>query len=374
MASPLQGYLDSGMLKPDFGSLMGGGVGEPIIVPVPVAAPTAKPAAKKTSSSASVSQTTRTPVQSTNPWPTAPSTNFGPAPTFKQDAVPAVPTEPVWQEDLGQFLGGSSLAGAMSPPTMQGFSMPVFSSAQAFGMTPEMYNSILDTTKNNIAFNNKVAGDNYNNTLNIIKQLQASDESKQAQFSRNLQNRNAVLQGNKAQQDIAFTQSPQEAAGLRQQLENQTALYHSQLSEKLQKGMAEIAHKYRLSEISAQDKTSAKNTAALVNLEIRKKVIDLYGDVWKTAVKGLQPGDLDRYRKVAATGDQQLMSLFMEEIKNTSPVSALNMKAAFNAQTQLNAATGGALGNIFTEGEVEKQDEPKALSLDEAFKKYQPKK
>lgn len=340
-----------------------------VVVPVPVQA---QPATKK-SSSTSTSVSAKAPVANANPWPVASVTNFGSTPTYAQDAIPSIPQQPVWQENLSGFLGGNSLQQTIQAPEFQSFGMPVLDAVTAGAIGPDGYNKMLDTTKNNIAFNNKVAGDNYNNTLNIIRTLQQADQVSQEQYSRNLQNRNAVISGNKGQQDIAFTQSPQEQAGMKQQLANTTAMYHSQLNEKLQKDMAAISYKYQSRLSEAHDARTKKDLASTMNTEIQKKVIDLYGGVWKKAVEGLQPGDLDRYRKVASTGDSKLMDAFMDEIKNTSPVSAMNMKAAFNAQQILNRATGGAMGNIFTAGEEKPQQAETTMSLDEALKKYKAK-
>lgn len=351
------------------GSLLSPAQKNVVVVPVPVQAPTSTK--KTTASSTSTKTASRAPTAS--PWPVAPVTNFGPAPTFQQDVVPGVGAQPEWQENLSGYLGNNTLASAIQAPQFQGFGMPVLDAVTAGAIGPAGYNQMLDTTKNNIAFNNKVAGDNFNNTLQIIRTLQQADQMEQEQYSRGLQNRGTILQGNKAQQDIAFTQSPQDQARIRQQLENDTSLYHSQLNERLQKEVAQITHKYQMQRDEANYKRQGKDTASLINLELKKKVIDLYGGVWKKAVEGLQPGDLDRYRKVAATGDTALMASFMEEIKNTSPVSALNMKAAFNAQQMMNNATGGAMGNLFTDSDVKPQGTVE-LTLEEALTKYKVKK
>lgn len=360
------------MANLDFNSILGtvAQAQEPIIVPVPVQVPA------KTKKSTEVSTKTKTPVQNNAPWPAPPVVNFGPSPTVPQDVVPGMPQQPVWQQDLSGFLNGMPLAQAIAPPTYQGFGMPVFSDAQAFAMSPEGYNHVLDTTKNNIAFNNKVAGDNYNNTLNIVKMLQAADSANQEQYSRSIQNRNAVIQGNNAQKQGAFMQSPQEEAGMKLQLSNATTQYHAQLQERLETKMAALHHQYRLGEIAASKAADTdKATKALqmqFKLDSMKTVTDVMKDTYLSAVKGMQPDDLDRYQKALATGDNAMLNTLLNNMQVKDPVSAANLRAGIYAEQYLQSASGLPMGSILANMQLkpEKEKGIPVIKSKEELRKY----
>ena len=362
------GLFDQSILGTNFGGGLGDALNpmptQRVIVPVPVQAPEAEK---------------KKPVGKANPsypMPVAPTVNFGPTPTFNQDPVPTVGQQPAWQSNLTGFLNGTSLPQAIAPPTYQGFGMPVFDNAQAFAMTPEMYNSVLDTTKNNIAFNNKVAGDNYNNTLNIVKMLQAADSANQEQYSRSIQNRNAVIQGNNAQKQGAFMQSPQEEAGMKLQLSNATTQYHAQLQERLETKMAALHHQYRLGEIAASKAADTdKATKALqmqFKLDSMKTVTDVMKDTYLSAVKGMQPDDLDRYQKALATGDNAMLNTLLNNMQVKDPVSAANLRAGIYAEQYLQSASGLPMGSILANMQLkpEKEKGIPVIKSKEELRKY----
>lgn len=334
-----------------------------VIVPVPVQAPTTKK-----SSSVSTKTSMRGGASTVQPTPLAPI--WGPSVVTPQDPVPAMPTQPVWQQDLSGFLNGTTLPQAMTPPTYQGFGTPVFSDMQAFTMSPEEYTKVLDTTKNNIAFNNKVAGDNYNNTLNIIKTLQASDQAQQEQFSRNLQNRGQVLQGNRMQQDLAFNQSPQQKADmeyqLRGSLQNESDTRHANLA----KEMAGIQHRYEMIRSEAHDNRVKKDGIAAGKQELQSLLLKTDIDIWKSATKGFTEEELNLITK-AGTSSNALEQL-MANSPNVTPLSRFNMRAAFESQQRIKAA-GGNVGSIFSAPGEKKQEEgtsKKAFNSKADFLKY----
>lgn len=349
------------MANLDFNSILGtvAQAQEPIIVPVPVQVPA------KTKKSTEVSTKTKTPVQNNAPWPAPPVVNFGPSPTVPQDVVPGMPQQPVWQQDLSGFLNGMPLAQAIAPPTYQGFGMPVFSDAQAFAMSPEGYNHVLDTTKNNIAFNNKVAGDNYNNTLNIIKTLQAADSANQEQYSRSIQNRNAVLSGNKMQQDIAQDQSPQQKATIQNQLSTLSDQRHEDIANR----GALRDHKYALERQAIHDSRVEKNDKKKSTTELQNLLIKRDIDIWGDAVKGFTPEELDI---VSKAGSSNMLDQLMAQNPNIRPLSKFNLRAAYEAQQRLKSY-GGNVGNIFSP-EATASPKGKAMSIDEGLKFYREKK
>lgn len=363
--------LEQSMLGADLSNVLSSPApNRQIIVPVPVAAPaetTAKPKSAPKQAQ---------PKAQAQPMPQVPTANFGPTPTFQQDAVPAVPTQPVWHEELGRYLNGQPLADAIQPPTYQGFGMPVFSSAQAFAMTPQEYNNVLDTTKNNIAFNNKVAGDNYNNTLNIIRTLQEADREEQAQYSRNLQNRGAIITGNAQQKQTAFMQSPQEEAEMKLQLSGEQSRFHAQLQERLETKMAGLHHQYRLSEIAAQhaaDKEKASKAAMQqFQLDAMKTVTDTMKDVYLSAVKGMQPDDLDRYSKAVGSGDSAALNALLNNMQIKDPVSAANLRAGIQAEQYLSRVSGLPMGSILAGIQLKdkKSDGVPVIKSKEELKKY----
>jgi hypothetical protein len=281
-----------------------------------------------------------------------------------------MPQQPVWQQDLSGFLNGQPLAQAIAPPTFQSFGMPVFSDAQAFAMSPEGYNQVLDTTKNNIAFNNKVAGDNYNNTLRVIKELQASDQANQEQYSRGIANRNAVLQGNVAQKENAFMQSPQEEALMKQKGQVAQTEYNAKVQERLERNMAEVQHRYRLAEISAKTAGDKSTALSAFKLDAMKTVTDIMKDTYLSAVKGMQPEDLARYQSAVATGDSAVLNQLLSNMEIRDPVSANNLRAGIHAEKYLQQLTGLPMGSILAGAQLEKPKEVPVIRSKDELKKY----
>jgi hypothetical protein len=211
--------------------------------------------------------------------------DFGQAPAFNQDQVPPMPTQPANpNQNLAEFLGGSTPTQKTTPPQMQGFQMPVFDRMSLFSLTPEMYNNVLDTTKSNIAFNNNTSQQNYSNMIQQMKEMQGMDQAEQQRFTQNLQNRNSVIQGNAQQKQTAFMQSPQEEAGMRMKGEEHITKLRSALD-----------HANRMSEMNAQYNKELKLIGARLKSEgvaktvetARNESIKTDWDLIKTAVTSL---------------------------------------------------------------------------------------
>ena len=361
LSNPLEQNMFGSYLQSALGGMSTGQ--EPIIVPVPVQAPAKKAPAKKVNAPSKVNQTAS---RNSVSWLVAPVTDFGTSPTYAQDAVPSMPVQPAWQQDLSQFLNGTTLPQAMTPPTYQGFGMPVFSDAQAFAMSPQEYTSVLDTTKNNIAFNNKVAGDNYNNTLNIIRTLQQADQASQEQYSRNLQNRNAVISGNKGQQDIANTQSPQEHAAMSLKLSDSLSTLSDNRHEVIANRAAKRDHIYAIElqdrqNARADNRASKQGQQALSDLLIKRDI-----DIWADALKGFTPEELNTVKSAESSS---MLEQLMANNPNIKPLSKYNLRAAFEAQQRIKAR-GGNVGDIFTQPNSKQEEGAVTITSKDQLKKY----
>jgi hypothetical protein len=140
--------------------------------------------------------------------------------------------------------------------------------------------------------------------------------------------------------------------------------------------MAALHHQYRLGEIEASkaadvDKAQ-KALAAQFRLDSMKTVTDVMKDTYLSAVKGMQPDDLDRYQKALSTGDNAMLNQLLSNMQIKDPVSAANLRAGIYAEQYLQQASGLPMGSVLAGMQLneKKKDNVPLITSKDQLKKY----
>jgi len=333
---------------------------QPIIVmpvgqqPQPQQAAPKKQATKKSSSS-STSVKTQQPSGSVFGVPLP---NFGSRPAPQQFDLPPMPQQPPLNQNLSAYLGGQTVQQAIAPPQYQGFGLPIYQNSDLIGLTPEMYGNVLDTTKQNIGFNNEVAQSNYANRLKVIDTMRAIDEAEQRQYSEGIQNVGRIAQTNTAIKQGAYMQSPEEEATMNAQLQAYTTQVHAAAQAKL----AAIQHRYRMAESAASDARQLRAVKANMQNEAMKEMLSLYGDAIKEAWKTMSPEDAKRFVDAVSAGNPMGASDIISKI---SPRSRELLNAAITGDAMFSQLSGMPRGSLFQAVAPAAEGRPQIGSLED---------
>lgn len=315
---------------------------QPIIV-MPVGQPTEQPASPQKKQTTKKSTSSSTAVKTQQPSGNVfgvPMPNFGTRPAPQQYELPALPQQPPLNQNLQTYLGGQSVQQAITPPQYQGFGLPVFQNSDLIGLTPEMYGNVLDTTKQNIGFNNEVASSNYSNRLKVIDMMRALDETEQKQYSDNLHNIGRMAQTNTEIKRGAYMQSPEEEAKMKMQMEAYGVQIHAAAQERL----AAIQHRYAMAREAASDARQLRAAKSNMQNEAMKEMLNLYGAAIKEAWKTMSPEDAKRFVDAVSAGNPMGASDIISKI---SPRSRELLNAAITGDAMFSQLSGMPRGSLF---------------------------
>ncbi len=333
---------------------------QPIIV-MPVGQLAEQPAAPQKKQTIKKSTSSSTSVKTKQPSGNVfgvPLPNFGTRPAPQQYELPALPQQPPLNQNLQTYLGGQSIQQAITPPQYQGFGLPVFQNSDLIGLTPEMYGNVLDTTKQNIGFNNEVASSNYSNRLKVIDMMRALDETEQKQYSDNLQNIVRIAQTNTEIKRGAYMQSPEEEATMNAQLQAYTTQVHAAAQERL----AAIQHRYAMAREAASDARQLRAAKSNMQNEAMKEMLSLYGDAIKEAWKTMSPEDAKRYVDTVSAGNPMGASDIISKI---SPRSRELLMAATTGAKMIQQMTGLPIDSLFQAAAPTAEGRPQIGSLED---------
>jgi hypothetical protein len=331
---------------------------QPVMV-VPVGGQPQQAAPKKQTTKKSSSTSTKTQTQqSAGGVFGVPLPNFGTRPTPTQYDLPQMPQQPPLNQNLSAYLGGQTVQQAIAPPQYQGFGLPVFQNSDLIGLTPEMYGNVLDTTKQNIGFNNEVAQSNYANRLKVIDTMRAIDEAEQRQYSEGIQNVGRIAQTNTAIKQGAYMQSPEEEATMRAKEQ----AYHSQLQYAVSARLAAIQHKYAMAREAASDARQQKTLDSAMKKEMLKEILSLGGDAIKEAWKTMSPEDAKRYVDAVSAGNPMEASDILAKI---SPRSRELTQSAETMDAMFTQMSGMPRGSLFKAASPAAEGRPQIGSLED---------
>lgn len=339
--------FDIATMTPNFGQQLSSALVQapqvqPIIVmpveqqPQPKQPPPKKQTTKKSSTSSTSVQT----QQPSGSVFGVPLPNFGSRPAPQQFDLPPMPQQPPLNQNLSSYLGGQTVQQAITPPQYQGFGLPIFQNSDLIGLSPETYGNVLDTTKQNIAFNNEVAQSNYSNRLKVVDMMRALDETEQKQYSEGIQNIGRMALANTEIKRGAYMPSPEEEATMQAQLQAYGVRVHAAAAERL----AAIQHRFHMAEQAASDARQLRAAKTNMQNEAMKEMLNLHGAAIKEAWKTMSPEDAKRFVDAVSAGNPMGASDIISKI---SPRSRELLNAAITGDAMFSQLSGMPRGSLF---------------------------